>query len=420
MISASREAKRDPRRCARSTVDCRLLPGQHPDGVEPMIRAVLGGDGEYELEFARGAGRDALAAATRRCGTRSSRSSPSSEPGRARGADLLLAGFTDSHWLREAFGTVAYGFFPARAMPPELAARRSIHSADERVPVADLELGVDLAAPRRAGARAVDRSSSESRRRARAGARGRRVLRPRRRRRPRVTSATAAPTRSGGPACPRRPSRARCPRSRARSSPPRARGAPSRRVTRSASGGAAGARTEYAAAIEAVRAAIARRRRLPGEPRPAPLAPSSPAIRRARRRARAAAAARAASRSRATAGRSSRRRRSCCSRAAARVVRTAPIKGTRPSRRADRVGEGRGRARDDRRPRAQRPRRASASRRACAGRSCSPSASSPASRTSSRRSRAGCAPEVTLTELLDARSPGRLGHGLRRRSRRST
>jgi acetylornithine deacetylase/succinyl-diaminopimelate desuccinylase-like protein len=43
--------------------------------------------------------------------------------------------------LREAFGTVAYGFFPMRTMSPELAARLT-HSADERIPVEDLELGV--------------------------------------------------------------------------------------------------------------------------------------------------------------------------------------------------------------------------------------------------------------------------------------
>jgi acetylornithine deacetylase/succinyl-diaminopimelate desuccinylase-like protein len=43
--------------------------------------------------------------------------------------------------MREAFGTVAYGFFPARAMDSETAARL-IHSANERVPVSDLELGV--------------------------------------------------------------------------------------------------------------------------------------------------------------------------------------------------------------------------------------------------------------------------------------
>ena len=54
---------------------------------------------------------------------------------------LLLSGFTDSHWVREAFGAVAYGFFPMRTMEPEVAARL-IHSADERIELDDLELGV--------------------------------------------------------------------------------------------------------------------------------------------------------------------------------------------------------------------------------------------------------------------------------------
>jgi acetylornithine deacetylase/succinyl-diaminopimelate desuccinylase-like protein len=43
--------------------------------------------------------------------------------------------------MRQAFGTISYGFFPQKAMDPELAARL-IHSADERIPVDDLELGV--------------------------------------------------------------------------------------------------------------------------------------------------------------------------------------------------------------------------------------------------------------------------------------
>jgi acetylornithine deacetylase/succinyl-diaminopimelate desuccinylase-like protein len=56
-------------------------------------------------------------------------------------APICVAGFTDSHWLRAAFGTVAYGFFPVKAMDPDLAARL-VHSADERAEVDDLELGV--------------------------------------------------------------------------------------------------------------------------------------------------------------------------------------------------------------------------------------------------------------------------------------
>ena len=55
---------------------------------------------------------------------------------------VCVAGFTDSHWLREAFGTVAYGFFPSKAMDPQLASRL-IHSANERIALDDLELAVD-------------------------------------------------------------------------------------------------------------------------------------------------------------------------------------------------------------------------------------------------------------------------------------
>jgi acetylornithine deacetylase/succinyl-diaminopimelate desuccinylase-like protein len=120
------------------TVDVRLLPGQTPDEAERELRAWLG-EGDYELENIE-----------RQGGTRSPIGGPLwdavqsfvevEEPG-AQAAPICVAGFTDSHWVRDAFGTVAYGFFPARAMDSELAARL-IHSADERVPVADLELGV--------------------------------------------------------------------------------------------------------------------------------------------------------------------------------------------------------------------------------------------------------------------------------------
>ena len=99
------------------------------------------GEGDYELEWRDGQG-----------GTRSPLGTPlwaaieefvaRLEPG-ARLAPICVAGFTDSHWLREAFGTVAYGFFPLRAMSAEMAARL-IHSADERIPVDDLELGVEF------------------------------------------------------------------------------------------------------------------------------------------------------------------------------------------------------------------------------------------------------------------------------------
>jgi acetylornithine deacetylase/succinyl-diaminopimelate desuccinylase-like protein len=64
------------------------------------------------------------------------------EPG-ARLAPIVCGGFTDSHYVRSGLGTTAYGFFPIRAMAPELVARL-VHGADERIAIDDLELGVDL------------------------------------------------------------------------------------------------------------------------------------------------------------------------------------------------------------------------------------------------------------------------------------
>ncbi|HEV8180329.1 MAG TPA: M20/M25/M40 family metallo-hydrolase [Gaiellaceae bacterium] len=139
IISASLKRNVIPAVC-EIEVDCRLLPGQHPEHVDPYIRAVLGGDVDYELEWLEVEG-----------GTRSPLDTPlwraleefvaGVEPG-AQAAPLACVGFTDSHWLREAFGTVAYGFFPSTGeLPPEVAASL-VHSADERIPVSDLELAL--------------------------------------------------------------------------------------------------------------------------------------------------------------------------------------------------------------------------------------------------------------------------------------
>jgi acetylornithine deacetylase/succinyl-diaminopimelate desuccinylase-like protein len=139
MIEASRKRNVVPALCT-VTCDCRLLPGQSPAEAEEVVRGALG-EGDYDLEWVGPQG-----------GTRSPLASPlwdavaefvsEAEPG-AQAVPIVVAGFTDSHWVRQAFGTTAYGFFPARAMPPEDAARL-IHSANERVPVDDLELGVEF------------------------------------------------------------------------------------------------------------------------------------------------------------------------------------------------------------------------------------------------------------------------------------
>ena len=140
MIEASERRNVVPGTC-ELVVDRRLLPGQTPEDVDPIVRSILGDGNHYDLETIERWG-----------GTRSPLDTPlwqaisdwveTTEPG-AKVAPLCCSGFTDSHWLREAFGTVAYGFFPMRTMSAELAARL-IHSADERTHVDDLGLGVEF------------------------------------------------------------------------------------------------------------------------------------------------------------------------------------------------------------------------------------------------------------------------------------
>ena len=139
MIGASQTRNVIPALC-EVTVDCRLLPGQTQAEAGQIVRDLLG-EGDYELDWIEGRG-----------GTRSPMEGPlwdairswvaETEPG-ATVAPICLAGFTDSHWLRAAFGTVAYGFFPLRYMDAQLATRL-VHSANERARVDDLELGVDF------------------------------------------------------------------------------------------------------------------------------------------------------------------------------------------------------------------------------------------------------------------------------------
>ena len=136
MVEASKARNVIPAVCDL-VCDCRLLPGETQKDVEQMLRAHLGED-SYELHWIEAHG-----------GTRSELATPlwdaieefvaEEEPG-ARVVPVICPGFTDSHWMREAFGTVAYGFFPMRTMDPELASRL-VHSADERIALEDLELG---------------------------------------------------------------------------------------------------------------------------------------------------------------------------------------------------------------------------------------------------------------------------------------
>jgi acetylornithine deacetylase/succinyl-diaminopimelate desuccinylase-like protein len=135
-MSASAKINVIPGR-AQLRCDCRILPGMTQADVEGAVREALAGL-EYEFEFIERDG-----------GTMSSPDTPlyaaieeflpQIEPG-ATAAPVICSGFTDSHWMRGAFGSVAYGFMPS-TMDPMLAGSL-IHSADERIPLADLDLAV--------------------------------------------------------------------------------------------------------------------------------------------------------------------------------------------------------------------------------------------------------------------------------------
>jgi acetylornithine deacetylase/succinyl-diaminopimelate desuccinylase-like protein len=122
-------------------VDCRVPPGLGEEDALRRIREVLG-DGDYEIEFME-----------KVVGNQSPVESPlmdvikgwvaSVEPG-ARVVPTILPGFTDSRTFRETFpDLIAYGFFPQREMTLYEAAPL-IHSANERIPVADLGTAADF------------------------------------------------------------------------------------------------------------------------------------------------------------------------------------------------------------------------------------------------------------------------------------
>jgi acetylornithine deacetylase/succinyl-diaminopimelate desuccinylase-like protein len=136
MLAASNKRNVMPAR-ASVEVDCRILPGTTKSEVEAQVRALLGDDIAYELDWP-----EAIVEAS---------SSPfdgpvpdavvaflADEGDPATVLPTMCTGFTDSNYLR-ATGTAAYGFSPFRSTPVEVL-DAGYHNANERIHVDDLLL----------------------------------------------------------------------------------------------------------------------------------------------------------------------------------------------------------------------------------------------------------------------------------------
>jgi acetylornithine deacetylase/succinyl-diaminopimelate desuccinylase-like protein len=141
MLSASTARNVLPAR-AGVELDCRVLPGTSPAEVEKAVRERLGSGVPYELSFPE----------PMVPGSYSAPSGPlwdactdwlASAGDPVEALATMCTGFTDSVYLRDAFGTVAYGFSPMRTTPAEVA-ESGIHNRDERVHVDDLVLAAQF------------------------------------------------------------------------------------------------------------------------------------------------------------------------------------------------------------------------------------------------------------------------------------
>ncbi len=123
---------------ARASVDCdcRLLPGTTLEELRAELVEALGTDLAYELEFL-----DPLVG-----GTISTLDSPlhticerfiARHDPKAILLPTICTGFTDSHFARKSYGSVAYGFWPMRRTPYEVWST-TVHGHDERVHADDL------------------------------------------------------------------------------------------------------------------------------------------------------------------------------------------------------------------------------------------------------------------------------------------
>jgi acetylornithine deacetylase/succinyl-diaminopimelate desuccinylase-like protein len=122
---------------AQIKVDCRVPPGLGEEAARRRIDQVLGDVGEgMEIDFTEMVIGNQSPPESRVMDAIERWLGDVDPEGEA--VPVLLPGFSDSKWFRDAFpDCVAYGFFPHRHMTLFQAAPL-VHNADERIDVRDL------------------------------------------------------------------------------------------------------------------------------------------------------------------------------------------------------------------------------------------------------------------------------------------
>jgi len=141
LVSGSSKRNVMPAR-AWMELDCRILPGTTEAEVEREVRARLGADVAYELEWPEELVAGSASPATSRLMTAISSVLVASGDD-AELLPMLCTGFTDSVYLRAVGTETAYGYSPFRATSADVISA-GFHNADERVHIDDLLTSVEF------------------------------------------------------------------------------------------------------------------------------------------------------------------------------------------------------------------------------------------------------------------------------------
>ena len=123
-------------------LDCRILPGDTEADLDHELAEALGGDIPFERTFDQHINGGTESPLGTPLHEAISAALAAADPGAVL-VPQLSTGFTDAAYVRQAFGTVAYGFWPLRHTPLDVY-EGGMHNKDERIHRDDLGLATAM------------------------------------------------------------------------------------------------------------------------------------------------------------------------------------------------------------------------------------------------------------------------------------